>query len=104
MIMQASSHPEEQRITTLDINLAAYLALHGISPSIEVEGTRALFTFPASDDYFRLSESYYQNEDVPVVDYVNALRRMKSAMYSALNRANGKDGYRRRGRYDKGRR
>jgi hypothetical protein len=75
------------RITIFDINQAAFLASQGCEPELVLQGGRVNFSFPADDDYFRLSDAYNLNLEIPILDYVKALRMLRSKMMSAKDNA-----------------
>jgi len=70
------------KIPILDLHLAAFMKLHGNSPELEVQGDRVIFLFNANEVFYRLSAKYNSNQDVAILDYVNALRQLKSMMLS----------------------
>jgi hypothetical protein len=72
----------KDHIPIFDINTAAYLEMNSIAPELNLQGTRVIFEFPAIDRVFRLLTEYESNPPVPVLDYVNVLRRLRSRMFS----------------------
>ena len=68
--------------TSLDINLAAYLSYRGIPIDLDNVNGRVIFTSPQSDELYRLTSAYNQNDSVPVLDYVQTMRILKSRMMS----------------------
>lgn len=68
------------RVPILDINLASFLSLHGIKPEFAREGTRVIFEFPANAEVYHLTKEYNQNPNVPVLDFVHHLRKLRSQM------------------------
>ncbi len=73
----------EKFIPTSDPNFAAFAALNNLPPKIENRNGRVNFLFPAEDEFFRLVQRFYDNETVPVADFVAALKRIKSMMWAA---------------------
>ena len=73
---------EQKKFSTLEIHLAAFLELHKIPAELENNGGRIIFTFPRSDEVYRLTDAYNCNEPVPVTDYVSVLRILKARMFS----------------------
>ncbi len=67
-------------IPILDIHLASFLSFHGIVPQFTKQGTRVVFEFPANADVYRLTEDYNKNPNVPVLDFVHHLRKIRSQM------------------------
>lgn len=70
------------QITILDLNEVAFLKLHGIEPHFEKQGTRIIFVFEATDDFFDISALYKTNPPVPVLDFVRELKTMRGRMLS----------------------
>ena len=68
-------------IPLLDINLSAFLYMKGLIPKIQVDGTRASFLFEATEEFYKACSEYNQNLSVPCLDFVNALRQLRAAMY-----------------------
>ena len=84
----------EKKWSSLDIHLAAYLALRGISIKLERAGGHVVFTALQSDELSRLVAAYNSNDMVPVADFIGALRMLKAKMYAARDTARtaaGKD-------------
>jgi len=67
-------------VPILDIHLASFFSLHGIEPQFSKQGTRVIFEFPASPEVYRLTKDYNQNPEVPILDFVHHLRKMRSQM------------------------
>jgi len=65
-----------------DIHQAAFLDLNGIPPIFTKSGTRVVFEFPATRTVTKLLDTYNQNPSIPILDYVNVLRRLRSQMLS----------------------
>lgn len=77
----ATDH-KEINLPIFDINLAAYLDLNNVSPILTKQGTRVVFEFPANIRVHTLLREYQANPSVPVLDYANTLRRLRSMMLS----------------------
>lgn len=71
----------EDRFTTLDVHLAAYLELRGIQPRLIRQGRRVIFSFVGSEAY-PLVNTFNDNENVHVSDYVSTLKALRGKMYS----------------------
>ena len=80
----------DHKITIFDINQSAFLALQGLEPEIVMQSGRVVFSFPADDDYFRLSDAYNTNLEVKCLDFVKSLRTLRSKMMNAKDNDNGK--------------
>ena len=65
-----------------DIHLAAYLRLSNVSPTLVLSGTRVVFQFNSNREVTKLLNKYNENPSVPLIDYVNHLRRLRSEMLS----------------------
>jgi hypothetical protein len=70
------------KIPVFDIHTASYLELNNISPQLTLQGTRVVFEFEPSEALYGLLREYQSNPSVPVLDYVNVLRRLRSRMLS----------------------
>lgn len=67
-------------VLILDIHLASFISLKGISPQFSKQGTRVIFEFPANQEIYNLTKTYNQNPNVPVLDFVHHLRKLRSQM------------------------
>jgi len=72
-----------QKFSTLEIHLAAYLLYRGIPIALESASGRIIFTAPQSEEIYRLISAYNQNDPVPIIDYVGILRSLKAQMFAA---------------------
>ncbi len=68
------------RFSTLDVHLAAFLELHGISSNLERQGHRVVFTFQDSEAN-DLINAFNRNVLVPVADFVSTLKGLRGRMY-----------------------
>ncbi len=66
-----------------DIHLAAYIELQGIEAHFTMVGTRVLFEFPNDDITAKFMAEFQCNPAIPILDYVNTLRRLRSRMLAA---------------------
>lgn len=71
---------EQRLFTTLDIYLAGFLALNGISPRLELNNGRVVFTFPATDQLYKLTMNFNSNAPVPVADFVTTVKTLRGQM------------------------
>jgi hypothetical protein len=78
-----------QRISQLDIHQASFQAMYGNDPNLELQGGRVVFVFQADDDFYRLSSLYNDNSPVNVLDFVNALRKLRAKMLTLKDNGNG---------------
>lgn len=72
----------KSKIPVFDIHTAAYLEFKNASPELTLQGTRVVFEFPAIEGVYKLLREYQTNPSIPVLDYVNVLRRLRSRMLS----------------------
>lgn len=72
----------KSKIPVFDIHQASFLEHNGIYPELTLQGTRVVFEFPASTTVYKLLREYQDNPSIPVLDYVNVLRRLRSRMLS----------------------
>ena len=71
---------EQRLFTTLDIYLAGFFALNGIPPTLELNNGRVVFTFPATDQLYKLMMDFNSNVDVPVADFVTTVKTLRGRM------------------------
>ncbi len=69
-------------IPLYDIHPVAYVELKGIPSSLTLNGTRVEFNLPAIEEVYALLREYQGNPSIPILDYVNVLRRLRSRMLS----------------------
>ena len=90
---------EQMLFTTVDIYLASFLALNGISPKLEVKNARVVFTFETDDKLYRLMNLFNGNTHVPVADFVTIVKTLRGKMLTVKegieeNEKGANDGYR----------
>ena len=66
--------------TTLDLYLTAFLALSGVQPLLQVHNGRVVFAFPATPDLYNLMASFNGNANVPVAEFVTAVKTLRGRM------------------------
>lgn len=71
---------EIHKIPIMDIYTASWLYLHGNIPELDLRGTRVIFLFPSDENFYRLMDSYNNNSPVFVLDFIKALRTLRSQM------------------------
>jgi len=74
---------ERQKIPILDIHTAAFLDMRGYAPCLTKQGTRVVFDFPNSQSVLRAISIYNENPEVPLLDYVSRLRKLRARMLAA---------------------
>ncbi len=75
----------EKEFTTLDVWLSAFLKLRGINPNLRVVRGKVLFSFPATDQIYRLLAEFNMNPEVPVVDFVSNAKTLRGEMLTLKN-------------------
>lgn len=70
------------KIPVFDIHQASFLEHNGIFPELTLQGTRVVFEFDPSETVYKLLRDYQNNPSIPILDYVNVLRRLRSRMLS----------------------
>lgn len=79
---------KERILSIIDINLASFLSLCGIEPTLENRNGKIVFLFETSDNLYRLINDFNSNTLVPVADFVTRLKTLRGKMLSAKE-ANG---------------
>ncbi|WP_420264072.1 DUF5659 domain-containing protein [Candidatus Magnetominusculus dajiuhuensis] len=69
-----------QKVPINDVNLSSFLSLKGIVPELSISGSHVVFLFPSDDETYRLAQEYNNNVEIPVLDFVAALRRLRAQM------------------------
>jgi hypothetical protein len=82
---------EQRLFTTLDIYLAGFLALNGISPKLEVKNARVVFTFETDDKLYHLMNLFNGNVNVPVADFVTIVKTLRGKMLTAKESIGGNE-------------
>jgi hypothetical protein len=72
----------EKLVPISDPHFAAFAALNKLSPKIQNRNGRVNFLFPAQEELFGLVQRFYDNESVPINDFVSELKRIKSLMWA----------------------
>jgi hypothetical protein len=65
-----------------DIHLSAYLDYRGIAPVLFKEHGRVIFNFPNDSMTYRTISEYNANPQIPLLDYIRHLRKLRSMMLS----------------------
>lgn len=74
---------EAKVFNLLDIHVSAFLSLHGIEPTLEQKNGKIVFTFPASEQVYRLMNRFNGDEDVPVASFCTTLKALRGQMLTA---------------------
>lgn len=71
----------ETRATTADVYHAAFLALNGFRPRLEIQTYgRVLFCFDDAERFRTLTERFHSDEEVPAMSYATAARRLRGEL------------------------
>ena len=70
----------KQKMPIMDIYLASYSVLNGITPELALQGTRITFDFPATDKVYKIARDFNNNPPVPLLDFVSSVRQLRSQM------------------------
>ena len=70
----------ERPFATLDIYLASFLQLNNMKVTLELKDERVIFVFSASDELYHLMMQYNSNVNVPVADFVVAVKTLRGQM------------------------
>ncbi len=73
----------EKRFTITDLYLACYLQINGIIPELQSHNGRVIFSFPVTDELYKLVNGYNTGAKASVLDYTTALKTLRARMLSA---------------------
>lgn len=76
---------EQKTLQILDLYLSAFLSFSGIPPKLELNNGKVVFTFPVSDDLYKLMINYNSNVNVPVTDFVTGVKALRGQMITLRN-------------------
>ena len=71
---------EQKTYQILDIGLASFLELHHLPPKLELNNGRVIFTFPVSDDLYKLITNYSSNVTGHILDFEPTLKKLRGQM------------------------
>ncbi len=71
---------EQKTFQTLDLYLASFLNLSGTPPKLELNNGKVVFSFPVGDDLYKLMMNYNSNVNIPVTDFVTAVKALRGQM------------------------
>jgi hypothetical protein len=80
---------EAKVLNLLDIHVSSFLSLHGIEPVLEHRSGKVIFTFPATDEVYRLMNRFNSDEAVPVASFVTTLKTLRGKMLTAKESIQG---------------
>jgi hypothetical protein len=68
------------KIPINDIWLASYQKLKNNPPELTLQGTRVVFEFTASPEFYKIAAEYNSNPAVALLDYISVVRRLRAEM------------------------
>ncbi len=68
------------KVPILCIYATAYLLSQGIHPELVLKGSRVVFEFEISADFYRHITDYNNNKNIPALDFANNIRQLKARM------------------------
>ncbi len=71
---------KQQKFSTMDVYLSAFLSLNGLTPALENNSGRITFNFPAEAPLYKLMSSFNSNGAVPVADFVTKVKTLRGQM------------------------
>tara|TARA_B100000315_G_C14436315_1_gene522589 strand:- start:169 stop:411 length:243 start_codon:yes stop_codon:yes gene_type:complete len=77
---------KQKNFTTMDIYLTAFLSQFGIQPELKLNNGKVIFSFPLSEDLFKLMMNFNSNVNVPVTDFVTLVKTLRGQMLSMKDR------------------
>lgn len=81
---------EHQKISILDLNLSAFLSLHDLEPELSLQGSRVIFNFQVTPEFYRVTSLYNDNLSIGCLDFVAAIKKMRGKMLTLKqNTGNG---------------
>jgi hypothetical protein len=79
----------DKTLELADINAAAFLSLQDIPVTLINRAGRVYFVVPAEDRTYRELARLQSNPEVPILDFINRLKRLRSQMLDARDYGNG---------------
>ena len=73
---------KEMKFETMDLYLSAFLSLSGQPPRLKINHGKVIFSFPASNDIYKLMTNFNSNVNVPVTDFVTTVKTLRGQMLS----------------------
>lgn len=77
---------EQKTFQTLDLYLSSFIHLCGISPKLELNNGKVVFTFPVTEDLYKFMMNYNSNVNVPVTDFVTTIKTLRGQMLTMRDR------------------
>lgn len=74
---------ERRILSIIDINLASFLSLHGIEPTLKNLNGKIIFLFEADDNLYKLISDFNSNVKTPICDFVTRLKILRGKMFTA---------------------
>lgn len=68
------------KIPINDIWFASYQKLKNNPPELTLQGTRVVFEFASTPEFYKIAAEYNSNPDVSLLDYISVVRRLRAEM------------------------
>ena len=78
------------KIPINDIWLASYQKLKNNPPALTLQGTRVVFEFGATPEFYKIAAEYNSNPDIALLDFISVVRRLRAEML--MRRGGGHNG------------
>ncbi len=69
-----------RKIPINDIWLASYQKLKNNAPELTLQGTRVVFEFDTTPEFYKIATEYNSNPDVALLDFISVVRRLRAEM------------------------
>jgi len=79
----------DKTLELADINAACFLSLQDIPITLTTRAGRVFFIAPAEDRTYRELARLQTDPEVPVLTFINRLKRLRSQMLDARDNGNG---------------
>lgn len=81
-MLKGMKDEKESKVPIMDLYHAAFLSLHGCTPELSAHNNRVTFLFPVGETFNELSRLYSENSMIPVVSFIQEIRKLRSKMLS----------------------
>jgi Domain of unknown function (DUF5659) len=72
--------------STMDVYQAAFIALHGIKPTLKVSNRKVSFNFPSSEKILDLIEEYHRGTTVEALKFATTIKNLKAQIFALKDR------------------
>lgn len=78
-----------QQVSLMDLYSSAYLIVHHLEPTLELKNGKVVFVFEGNDEVYRLLNKFNEDVQVPVAQFVTAIKTLRGRMLTLKERGNG---------------